>query len=303
MRLPIELYSFIFECLGLKDLVRLRRVSKLWKSEIDRIRITDLVISWNGRPDESWHMTGDSINPVHCIEMDIFDAAYRKFQKHMTTVHFLSDLKRLKIADSNAPELSLTGFYQCLTKFRSLEQLEIEYELDERQTISHPNLQRLYFKCVNVEVTSIEIDCPSLKALVISGYANLMDVVYPESITVLSAVAWHDGEPQLNLKPFESIESLRCGASFRPINLTDHPKLKLVIFDPHSICEGEGEYEPDEVYLNARDKLYKLLSQKMQQKRSDLAIYFGDRLLTNFEQFTELDKEYLSEELDWYLRN
>ena len=295
MRLPIELYSFIFRCLGLTDLVRLRRVSKLWKSEIDRIRIKELVISCDEirkHGPKKWS-TGESINPASLIEMDVFDKDYKTFRKYLTTVHFLSDLKCLRIESFHSPDLLNSSFYQCLTKFRSLELLEIEYKLDERSVICHPNLKRLFISFVEGE-QFLEIDCPRLKELNISGYCFSMDVIHPEVIEHLTTDFNDDDMPQLDLKAYESLESLKFSDSFRPINLTDHPKLKLVVFDACSLVDYDDAY----YYRAIRGRLVNLLGQKKKLRRSDLAIYFGDQLLTNAEQFAEIDKE-LYEKHGW----
>lgn len=93
---------------------------------------------------------------------------------------------------------------------------------------------------------------------------------------------------EFDLKPYKSLESLSCSPSWHnpSINLNDHPQLKELNFKISSSY--------DEDYHETRAELVSLVEQKEKLRRSDLAIYFGERLLSG--EFNELDKEFGYEE-------
>lgn len=287
MWLPLELYSFVFRHLGLEDLVRLRRVNKLWKSEIDRIRFKQLIIKRAATPSNKWHFTRDPINPSRLIEMDIFDSAYSTFRKHLTNLHLLDGLKRLKIASVNGPaEVFGSSFYSCLAKFRSLEELDIEFDLDEYQTICHPNLKRLYIRMIDDAVVELEVDCPRLEALSLSGSFEPLDVIYPENLQHLS-VSDSYGFDEIDLKSYESLEVLSCDYAFLSSCLNLDHLLQLKVFKLNSVDLETEEYE------FVKSWLVDLIERKERLGRSDLKVYFGEKILASAGQFAEIDEDYL----------
>lgn len=80
-------------------------------------------------------------------------------------------------------------------------------------------------------------------------------------------------------EPFEALDLAICSRSFTraSLELGNHPQLKALKFDNR---------QPDYV----RDLLVDLLEQKDKLRRSDLAIYLGDTLLTSADQLAEIDR-------------
>ena len=289
MQLPIELYAFIFKFLGMKDLVRSRRVSKLWKCEIDRIGIRELVITSTITPSNRWKLTGNPVNPGSIMRLDIFNSGYDYFRTRLTNVQLLSGLKRLKIAsDAN---LDGEPFYIYLTKFRSLEELEIEYQLDETPTICHPNLKSLYIEHVDEELdeNSVEIDCPRLEKLKYSGYFFSVYLTYPETIVHLSSDFLCFDNEEFDLKPFKSLAYLSQEVSrdsssdiftIPSIELSQHPALKMYSFTNHYLNEEDYDF--------VKGRLTALIEQRERLRRWDLAIYFNGTLITSAAQLNKL---------------
>ena len=268
----------------------MRRVSKLWKSEIDRLRIKELVIKWKRKPDK-WFLSPDSINRANRIEMDVFDSNNLKFLKQMTNLPLLDQLKRLKITSGNfQPECG--GLHIFLLKFTSLEELEIECWLKRDNSISHPNLRKL---TIDLDVDkmkdrSLEIVCPRLAALGFRGCFDPVNVIYAETLVYLSArfsFAKFD-TLELGLKPFKSLEYLvlRCTGPYflTTVQLVYHPQLKVCKF---KITDLKADQ-----YRAVREALVDLLEQKERLGQTNLKIYFGKTLLTNVDQFVEIDKQY-----------
>lgn len=280
MNLPIGLYPFIFRYLGLKDLVRSRRVSKLWKSEIDRIRIQELVIEFEDEASDTWNLTGKPTNPANLIRMgpSLDD---RKFFKQLTSIHLLDNLQRLKIGLHEWPKPG--NLCMLLIKLPSLEQLEIEM-FCVPLTICHPKLQFLYIEYEEnfLEEEEISIVCPHLKGLNLSGPFNVVDVVFPESILSLSINSCHeDDDSDIDLKKFESLQHLSHDNPYWPfINLSDHPDLKVFQF---------SDFAESEDWPATKEVLVDLMNQKQRLKRSDLKIYFRNTLLISVGQLAEID--------------
>lgn len=279
----------------------MRRVCKAWKIEIDRIRIKELVLTYRSDP-EDWDdlddpyfkwSTGDSINPDNQFEMDLFGDDKKKFQRTFRKLHFLSALKRLKILNSRDEVDHIRhwpGFYIYLTQFRSLEELELCYCLDENVTILLPNLKRLYVDHIPSRTYWLDIDCPLLESLHFKGNCQAIEVIHPETLVHLSGDISDFRYPNrfpnhvFKLKPYRSLKHLELAIGERSnsrasLQLGNHPELKVFKF---------VNQRPN--YAGAKAALTDLLAQKDELRRSDLAIYFGDTPLTGADQIDEIVK-------------
>ena len=153
--LPTELLSFIFKHLELKKLVRLRLVSKRFKSSIDRIRIKELVVKdeYDGEK-KCWFYTNDQINYENTIKLNSFLAFKMvfKFEKCVRRLIFNLFLEK---HDFN---------FALLDHFVKLDQLKFQGKFHSNQYLSSPSLRILEIHVIGNDF-SLFLNTPELSRL------------------------------------------------------------------------------------------------------------------------------------------
>lgn len=233
--LPDELIMIILEHLNLKDLIRLRKVSKRWRILIDQIRIKEMVFNINGsnlrKLMTNWYNSTDQIKNGNMIELDYLSSAkYRSIQLQLLMPMFL-DLKCIKIIFiqrlyKDQYESSQQFFNFILNKlhtFSNLDQLELEIideiVIDDYWFFTHPTLRVLYVNRLEDKVNHFVIDMPKLQVLFWGGYFGNVIIKQPQSILKLEGDFKYNYENPLDLSIFTNLKSFHFFGY--PSNLSD----------------------------------------------------------------------------------
>ena len=285
-QLPIELYSLIFRDLNPKYLVKLRGVCKSWKNGIDWMRVHSLVIITKARFDNQFYYSGVPINATNAFDLDVFGLSALKIQRSLTSLSLFGNLKCLQIAAEIRNDEQLQPY---LTRFQSLEQLEIQYsETSELYLINHPNLKILLIYDVH-DVNQINICCPRLEVLRLDASTTCkggiwntrvwdttwvysgIKIALPETILHLR-LAFYKSDALFDLAKFPSLQYLHCDWNFPSFNLSDHPQLKEIRAIRISTYSSDG--------ATNKARFVDTFEQKERLKRDDLKIYWRNELHT-----------------------
>ena len=204
----------------------------------------------------------------------------------MIQLILLRNLKRLKV-HSNSWITSSSRVTSHLYLFEQLEQLELEFDLEENcyLSISHPNL-RIVSIHGDFFFGKFDLNTEKLEVLRITDYFDSYDITYPSSIKHLTAPLYSSSE-RSNVHSFVNLEYLHvcCTPTLDPTILTQLRRLKELKF----VTKLEsGAYElikNYDDYIYAKQTIIGLIRMKQTLQREELKLYFDDVPLTGVKQF------------------
>lgn len=293
--LPPELLRMIFEQLNLKDLARVRQVSKQFRAICEIVRVRELLIFDN--IDESatnanccWFYTN---HPLKLDDAIRFDAFFRQLQPfHSDPLHLQATLKRLHFGhDSDGEYLDFD--FRLLDLFVALEHLEIQRPILGCQTLSAPNLRTLSVCSLESWIYfGLHVACPKLETL----RAEDLQIVHVElkaSVRHLEITCYEELEP---ISEFPALECLVI--DYPTIDLSgEEDSLNVDLRNLDSLkelklCVGQCSY--DENYEEFSRALKAIFRQRNALKRNDqLKIYLDDVELNadDFDRFITVLKQ------------
>ena len=279
-RLSDDLLQLIFEHLGIVELTRMRLVCKKWKWFLDQQKITELVIKDHDFPAGDWAHSGRPVSRASVVRIDLFRAQSQLFKDKLTGLPLFVNLRRLKISsfakDRFAKHL-YAGFFDCLRNFIRLQHLELELDLDNQQSIVHPNLKIIYVRFVE-ELDYLEIRAPKLEALYCRGWFHMVKVAHPQSIKFLFS-SFYAERNRIDLSSFVNLETLHCNAVLNlcRIELAQFPKLREFRF-------SREELQPED-YHGIQNFLIDLVDQKLKLQRDAFKVFFFNEEITDLGPF------------------
>lgn len=285
-RLSDDLLQLIFEHLGIGELTRMRLVCKKWKWFLDQQKVLELVVKDHDFQIGDWSHTGRPVHSASVIRMDLFRTKSQLFKERLTGLLLFSNLRRLKISSFAKERFAkhlYAGFFDRLRNFIRLEHLDIEMDLDQQQSITHPNLRIIHVRFVE-ELDYLEINAPQLEALYCRGWFHMVKVAFPQSIKFLfSSFYSESNRARIDLTKFVNLERLHCNAvqNLSRIELAKFVKLQEFKF-------SREELQPED-YHEIRNFLVDLVGQKLKLKRETFKVLFFNEEMTDLEPFHAYD--------------
>ena len=203
--LPLELYLIIFKYLNIRDLFKVRLLSKKFnKIAREEYAIKELVFGNKSnehkdyRLKDNWHFIFKPIN----FNNYVIDFSLNFFKSSLFS---LKNLKCLRIDVIDTFDLKFLNEFSCL------EHLEYYGNLcsdDEHKSLRLPNLERLLFDPTFI---TIKIDCIALESIYLSddegsSTFDSLNINYPLAIKRLISTYQYS----LKLSAFKNLEYLQC---------------------------------------------------------------------------------------------
>ena len=176
-RLPLELYFLIFDYLDLKDVLKLRLLSKLTNEAVRHFKVDELIVNqrnllYDFRLRDNWYFTNRRIklfNWFNCLNSSFLRSASLNFE----------NLRRLRVANvRTTAKISLTD----LNRLNRLVQLEIHYDkclVDDKLCLK--DLEILVIK--SSVAIRMQIECDRLRSLSFDyGTFEHVQLSHPERI-------------------------------------------------------------------------------------------------------------------------
>lgn len=280
----------IFERLNLKELARMRRVSKRFRSICEIVRVRELLIY--DQIDEShetpkfWFQSDKAINVEDAIRFDTFAGEFDPF--HSDKLRLQMNLKRLQFGY----DCEYLNFdFRLLDLFVALVQLEIRRPILGCQKLCCPNLRTLLVSSIDSWIYfGLHVACPKLEALRAEDL-QIVHVELKQSIRHLE-IYYEEFE---ELAGFKSLECLVIDYPLLEL-FGDEEALHLDLSNFASLKELKIRVGPcsfNESYQQFSWVLKSILKQKDTLKRSDLKIYLDDIELTadDIDRFSSILKE------------
>lgn len=247
----------IFSYLSLKDLFRLRSVSRSWRKSVDSFKVKSLFYSER----RSECIVGRSrlvsgAFAQNFISSSRFEPFFAVFGQSI-----FSKLKRLRLCEINLNLVNRSVFAQLLGSFGQLEELGFfaTCNLAGELKLNLPSLKRIQIDAV--AFMKLTLDAPKLRTIQFLScdiYQRLI-IVYPESVERLIVTGINQIAKKLtNLKYLYTNDRLRIDSTF----LSDLEQLK-------------------EIHLEHRQIVMQLFEQKQLYGRTELKIYYCGCLLNS----------------------
>lgn len=286
-RLPNELMEMIFERLGLRTLVDIRRVCKRLRTLVDSFRYRgDLAIAPPTL--KRWFFTGETIDPdvfVHYFLVDSLTDGSVPFdltRLRRLVIYGLDQLEQLNECTPNLVYLEIGS-----TSFPTE---GIQLDLPKLAVL---RLDLLFNSALSKTGSCLSINSPKLKTLSISFGPKMIRISNPETLEYLKFAETTDKQDLSKYKNLKTLYFWSAESIDRNI-LRQLPRLQKLVF-------GEASkaflYRPD--LWTVGDLVDHLMDEKRRLNRTDFNLIFADSLIADDKRFSDYDFSKIYPEFSW----